>query len=316
MADDGVGTPDLAGHLPDDKEEIDPAFEHRGAASLPVFSGDGVSGRLIMGRLEGLTAPVTLHADTLYADLGWPPAPATRSMTWPRNGQSISCRAAWTLPARALTPSAFWCSAARQVDAGRRPRGSATSCCYGGAAFASPRHIWWNFVSSSRNGSNRPRKNGDRPLRHRAGDETVFIPCRSLRRAALPRAAAFNKLGIACLKLHRMHGKAPAGRLAALCHRRAEDLTPRRRMITRPTTRGSLQKGTIPWTDMPATPLLDQVKLPADLRAIDDRDLPQLAEELRAEMIDAVSRTGGHLGAGLGVIELTIAIHKVFEHAA
>ncbi|HXV29609.1 MAG TPA: 1-deoxy-D-xylulose-5-phosphate synthase, partial [Sinorhizobium sp.] len=64
---------------------------------------------------------------------------------------------------------------------------------------------------------------------------------------------------------------------------------------------------------MPATPLLDRVNIPDDLKKIDDRDLPQLASELRAEMIDAVSRTGGHLGAGLGVVELTIAIHKVFD---
>ncbi|UNK37383.1 1-deoxy-D-xylulose-5-phosphate synthase [Shinella sp. H4-D48] len=66
-------------------------------------------------------------------------------------------------------------------------------------------------------------------------------------------------------------------------------------------------------TQTPATPLLDQVSIPADLKAVDDRDLPQLASELRSDMIDAVSRTGGHLGAGLGVVELTIAIHKVFD---
>ncbi|WP_318875664.1 1-deoxy-D-xylulose-5-phosphate synthase [Sinorhizobium meliloti] len=64
---------------------------------------------------------------------------------------------------------------------------------------------------------------------------------------------------------------------------------------------------------MPATPLLDKVDYPDDLKKIDDRDLPQLAAELRAEMVDAVSRTGGHLGAGLGVVELTIAIHKIFD---
>ena len=61
------------------------------------------------------------------------------------------------------------------------------------------------------------------------------------------------------------------------------------------------------------TPLLDQVNLPADLRRLEDKDMPQLAAELREEMIDAVSKTGGHLGAGLGVVELTIAIHKVFN---
>ena len=61
------------------------------------------------------------------------------------------------------------------------------------------------------------------------------------------------------------------------------------------------------------TPLLDQVRTLEDLRAIEDSDLPQLAAELRQETIDAVSVTGGHLGAGLGVVELTIALHKVFN---
>src|SRR5512132_2261952 len=61
------------------------------------------------------------------------------------------------------------------------------------------------------------------------------------------------------------------------------------------------------------TPLLDRVRTPQDLRSLDDEDLPQLAAELRQETIDAVSVTGGHLGAGLGVVELTIALHKVFD---
>jgi 1-deoxy-D-xylulose-5-phosphate synthase len=61
------------------------------------------------------------------------------------------------------------------------------------------------------------------------------------------------------------------------------------------------------------TPLLDKVKTPADLRALDDDKLVQLADELRTETIDAVSVTGGHLGAGLGVVELTVALHKVFD---
>ncbi|HRP77843.1 MAG TPA: 1-deoxy-D-xylulose-5-phosphate synthase [Aquamicrobium sp.] len=63
----------------------------------------------------------------------------------------------------------------------------------------------------------------------------------------------------------------------------------------------------------PQTPLLDTVRIPADLRGLPESDLPQLAAELRAEMIDAVSQTGGHLGAGLGVVELTVALHYVFD---
>jgi len=66
-------------------------------------------------------------------------------------------------------------------------------------------------------------------------------------------------------------------------------------------------------TRKPKTPLLDKVKVPADLRRLPESDLPQLAEELRAELIDAVSVTGGHLGAGLGVVELTVALHHVFD---
>jgi 1-deoxy-D-xylulose-5-phosphate synthase len=63
----------------------------------------------------------------------------------------------------------------------------------------------------------------------------------------------------------------------------------------------------------PNTPLLDKITIPADLRRIVETDLRQVAAEVRAEMIDAVSKTGGHLGAGLGVVELTVALHYVFN---
>ncbi len=66
-------------------------------------------------------------------------------------------------------------------------------------------------------------------------------------------------------------------------------------------------------TDRPKTPLLDRVTLPVDMKVLSDRELRQLADEVRAETISAVSVTGGHLGAGLGVVELTVAIHAVFD---
>lgn len=62
-----------------------------------------------------------------------------------------------------------------------------------------------------------------------------------------------------------------------------------------------------------STPLLDQVQYPSDLRKLDETQLVQFADELRAELIDVVSETGGHLGAGLGVVELTVAIHYIFN---
>ena len=64
---------------------------------------------------------------------------------------------------------------------------------------------------------------------------------------------------------------------------------------------------------MSNTPLLDQINYPSDLKKLTPEQLPQLAKELREELVDAVSVTGGHLGAGLGVVELTIAIHYLFD---
>ena len=61
------------------------------------------------------------------------------------------------------------------------------------------------------------------------------------------------------------------------------------------------------------TPLLDTVRYPADIRDFSVEQLTQLAEELRQETIEAVSITGGHLGASLGVMELTVALHHVFD---
>jgi 1-deoxy-D-xylulose-5-phosphate synthase len=66
----------------------------------------------------------------------------------------------------------------------------------------------------------------------------------------------------------------------------------------------------------PETPTLDRVACPADLRALPDADLGRLAQEVRAEVIDIVSRTGGHLGSSLGVVELTVALHAVFNTPA
>jgi 1-deoxy-D-xylulose-5-phosphate synthase len=66
-------------------------------------------------------------------------------------------------------------------------------------------------------------------------------------------------------------------------------------------------------TDRPCTPTLDRVTLPVDIKGLTDRELRSLADELRAETISAVSVTGGHLGAGLGVVELTVALHAIFD---
>jgi 1-deoxy-D-xylulose-5-phosphate synthase len=69
-------------------------------------------------------------------------------------------------------------------------------------------------------------------------------------------------------------------------------------------------------SEVSKTPLLDRVNLPSDLKNLSPEQLRQLADELRHETVDAVARTGGHLGAGLGVVELTVALHYVFDTPA
>ena len=67
-------------------------------------------------------------------------------------------------------------------------------------------------------------------------------------------------------------------------------------------------------TEVFQTPLLDKVKKPSDLRKLDSKDLKQLANELRSDTVRNVSFTGGHLGASLGVVELTVALHTHLIH--
>ena len=69
-------------------------------------------------------------------------------------------------------------------------------------------------------------------------------------------------------------------------------------------------------SEVSKTPLLDHVMYPADLKNLSAEQLRQVADELRTETIDAVAKTGGHLGAGLGVVELTVALHYVFDTPA
>jgi len=65
--------------------------------------------------------------------------------------------------------------------------------------------------------------------------------------------------------------------------------------------------------DRPEIPILDRVNVPSDMKGLSDAELRRLADEVRAATISAVSETGGHLGAGLGVVELTVALHADFD---
>src|SRR5690606_29032122 len=82
-----------------------------------------------------------------------------------------------------------------------------------------------------------------------------------------------------------------------------------RRDLTAPGRGGSVVP---PMSDRP-TPLLDRIQSPADLQHLDQRELGELATEIRAFIVDAVNRHGGHLGSNLGVVEITLALHRVFR---
>jgi 1-deoxy-D-xylulose-5-phosphate synthase len=85
-------------------------------------------------------------------------------------------------------------------------------------------------------------------------------------------------------------------------------------VVARPTSQGTVPELILSETTQ--TPLLDRVHLPSDLKNLSAEQLKQLADELRQETVDAVAKTGGHLGAGLGVVELTVALHYVFDTPA
>lgn len=136
--------------LPDDKEEMPPAFEHRDAASLPEFDGDGVKGRLIIGSFHGLASPVTQYAETLYVDLR-----IEGGRSFPLDDVAEE-RAVYILSGELGVGGETFQSNRLLVF---RPhdrltlKAGAAGChlmIFGGASLSSRRHIWWNFVSSSK----------------------------------------------------------------------------------------------------------------------------------------------------------------------
>lgn len=136
--------------LPDGREEIAPQFSNTARADLPAFEGDGVSGRVVIGKLEGLASPVTTQSPTLYADIrlereaAWRvPADTEERAIYILEGEvSIGGE---TFPAdRLLVLRPGEAVDVEAADAG------AHIMLLGGDALGSRRYIWWNFVSSSK----------------------------------------------------------------------------------------------------------------------------------------------------------------------
>ncbi len=162
--------------LPDGKEEIDPAFEHVAAGDLPLVEDGGVSARVIMGDLWGVTAPVTQHAATIYADILM-----NAGATFPIEAEAderavLVALGSATLDGQKLEPHNLYVLAPGQAMTLKADT-DARIMLLGGEAFVTPRHAWWNFVSSSRDRINQAKadwKAGRFPVV--PGDDKEWIP--------------------------------------------------------------------------------------------------------------------------------------------
>lgn len=162
--------------LPDGREEIDPAFEHIAKEDLPLVENDGVSARVIMGSLWGVTAPTTQHSATIYADILMNAGASIPIDAEADERAILVALGTASLDGLALEPHSLYV-----LKPGEAVTLRALSDCrvmlLGGEAFTTPRHVWWNFVSSSRDRINQAKTDWKAkafPLV--PGDADDFIP--------------------------------------------------------------------------------------------------------------------------------------------
>lgn len=162
--------------LPDGKEEIDPAFEHVAAGSLPLVETSGVSARVLMGTLWGATAATTCHAPTIYADIL-----LDAGTSLPIDSDADERAVLVTEGAASLDGQPLDLFTLYVLAPGSTPTLAASAptraMLLGGGAFTTPRHVFWNFVSSSRDRINAAKhdwKDGRFPTV--PGDDKEFIP--------------------------------------------------------------------------------------------------------------------------------------------
>lgn len=162
--------------LPERFEEIDPAFEHVPAADLPIVDCAGAKARVIMGRLWGAAAPTTTYAGTIYADMllaagGSVPidAEADERALYLAYGDA-------SLDGMKLEVSTLYVLRPGTAATLRSEGGGRVMLC-GGEAFATPRHVWWNFVSSDRERINQAKEDWKAGRFPKVpGDDKEFIP--------------------------------------------------------------------------------------------------------------------------------------------
>jgi redox-sensitive bicupin YhaK (pirin superfamily) len=162
--------------LPDGKEEAEPAFEHVDGAALPLVEGEGVSARVLMGTLWGKTAGVTEHSETIYADIM-----LAAGASLPIDAEADE-RAVMVVEGQAsldgdrLEPFILYILAPGQAMTLKSDTPSRIMLL-GGEAFATKRHVFWNFVSSSRDRINQAKEDWKaRRFPLVPGDEEEFIP--------------------------------------------------------------------------------------------------------------------------------------------
>ena len=162
--------------LPDGREEIDPAFEHVAAGALPVIEAHGARARVIMGKLWGAPAPTTTYAGTIYADIALTPGAAVPIDAAAEERAIYLVEGEAELEGMPLLPMQLYVLRPG-VAATLRSAGGGRAMLAGGDAFATPRHVWWNFVSSSRERITEARRAWTaREFPVVPGDEIEWIP--------------------------------------------------------------------------------------------------------------------------------------------
>jgi redox-sensitive bicupin YhaK (pirin superfamily) len=135
--------------LPEAQEEMDPAFEHVPASSLPEIQGQGATARIIMGELWGQRAPTTTYAGTIYADIALEPG-GSIPIDASAEERAVYCALGEaSLEGMTLEPQRLYILKPGIAATLRSESGGRVMLC-GGDAFTTPRHVWWNFVSSRR----------------------------------------------------------------------------------------------------------------------------------------------------------------------
>jgi redox-sensitive bicupin YhaK (pirin superfamily) len=162
--------------LPDGQEELEPAFEHVEQSALPLVEGEGVSARVLMGTLWGKTAGVTEHSRTIYADIMLGAGASVPIDADADERAVLVTEGVATLDGQKLDPFMLYILAPGEAMTlkGETP---SRIMLLGGEAFATKRHVWWNFVSSSRERINQAKEDWKaRRFPVVPGDEEEYIP--------------------------------------------------------------------------------------------------------------------------------------------